>query len=349
MASQALRGDGVAPVCRLGARRPQRCHVDGRNCIGPSAWAQPSGLDVSRMLALPWVPSSAGVTIGGLISPVAGSARPCAWWRLGVAVRGDHLPRAVGRMSPRASCRPEGGRPGCSSASGADGSVSAPGPPASTARPNTSTSSVANTHANAFTSPGEWRRGRTRCATFSTSRVHREPVALRLSGGEAGEEQERLLQLWRDALTAFCAERGPVARVRWTEWAAPTGLDEQLTYLDEHYSPNGSSAPVDSYRELLLRAGPMATRHEVLLTVTVEQRRTTRRRRSTADRETTAEEVLRDEIRLLTSRLETAGLIVDTCRSHPLSLRPSCERDSTPTAHPMRTPISRASPASLAW
>jgi hypothetical protein len=125
------------------------------------------------------------------------------------------------------------------------------------------------------------------------------------------DEQERLLQLWGDALAAFFAERGAVARVRWTEWTAPAGLDEQLAYLDDNYAPNGSSAPVESYRELLLRAGPMATRHEVLMTVTVDQRRTGRRRRSAAGQETTAEEILRDQVRLLTLRLETAGLIVD--------------------------------------
>ena len=56
--------------------------------------------------------------------------------------------------------------------------------------------------------------------------------------------QERQLHLWGDALAAFCMERGPVARLRWTEWAAPAGLDASLAYLDEHSAHDDSSDAV---------------------------------------------------------------------------------------------------------
>ena len=73
------------------------------------------------------------------------------------------------------------------------------------------------------------------------------------------DAQELQLHLWGDALAAFCMERGPVARLRWTEWAAPAGLDESLAYLDEHSAHDDSSDAVASYRDLLAQAGPMST------------------------------------------------------------------------------------------
>jgi hypothetical protein len=140
-------------------------------------------------------------------------------------------------------------------------------------------------------------------------------ATLRVRGREFAlcerDAQERQLHLWGDAIAAFCRERGPVARVRWTEWAAPPGLDEALTFLDEHAAHNDSSAAIGSYRDLLAQAGPMSTEHEVLVTVTVDQRRLRLRRRGPADRTVAAEKALLDEVQLLSSRLESAGLIVD--------------------------------------
>ena len=137
-------------------------------------------------------------------------------------------------------------------------------------------------------------------------RVHGRAFSLR-----ENDEQERLLHLWGDALGAFCAERGPVGRIRWLEWAAPAGLVEQLAYLAEHRSLHDESEPVAAYRELLDHAGPMATRHEVLVVVTVEDRRLRLRARADRDRAAPAEEALMEEVRLLTTRLDAAGLAVD--------------------------------------
>jgi hypothetical protein len=58
--------------------------------------------------------------------------------------------------------------------------------------------------------------------------------------------------------------------LRWTEWAGPAGLDEQLAYLDEHTHHDDQSPPIAEYRGLLAQAGPMSTEHEVLVTVTVD-------------------------------------------------------------------------------
>jgi len=125
------------------------------------------------------------------------------------------------------------------------------------------------------------------------------------------ETQERQLHLWGDALAAFCTERGPVAQLRWTEWAAPSGLDESLAYLDEYSPPSDPSTPAASYRELLTHAGPTSTEHDVLVTVTVDQRRLRSRRRDRTDRRDMAEQTLLDEVQLLSARLESAGLMVD--------------------------------------
>jgi hypothetical protein len=124
-------------------------------------------------------------------------------------------------------------------------------------------------------------------------------------------EQERMVAGWGGALAAFCVERGPVAFVRWSEWSAPAGLEEQLRYLEEHRSAPEDSPAVVAYRELLDDAGTMATRHEVLLTVTVDARRVRVPRHARTDPDAAIIEVLVEELRLLTSRLEAAGLAVD--------------------------------------
>ncbi|MDP9335449.1 MAG: hypothetical protein M3Q30_19380 [Actinomycetota bacterium] len=163
---------------------------------------------------------------------------------------------------------------------------------------------------------GWTRRGRS--AGAAIVRDEREgtiSATLRIRGREfvlcERDAQVRQLHLWGDALAAFCTERGPVARVRWTEWAAPAGLAETLAYLDEYAAHDDPSAAVASYRDLLAQAAPMSSEHEVLMTVTVDHRRLRLRRHGSADRAATAEKALLDEVQLLSSRLESAGLIVD--------------------------------------
>ncbi len=120
-------------------------------------------------------------------------------------------------------------------------------------------------------------------------------------------EQERLLHAWGDALGAFCAERGPVVRVVASEWSAPAGVEEHLSYLAEHQAGADEVPAVGAYRELLDRAGPLATRHEVLISVTVAARRL-RPGRGGGDLDAVAGDVLADQLRLLAGRLEAAGL-----------------------------------------
>ncbi len=123
-------------------------------------------------------------------------------------------------------------------------------------------------------------------------------------------EQDRLLAAWGDALAGFCTEAGPVSAVRWLEWAAPAGLEDQLAYLAEHGHGDTADPAYSSYRLLLGRAGPLATRHHCLLTVTVDARRVTARQRHRGDARAACVEALLGELRLFAGRLERAGLVV---------------------------------------
>ena len=129
------------------------------------------------------------------------------------------------------------------------------------------------------------------------------------------EDQERMLSLWGDALAPFSRERSPVAWVRWSEWAAPAGIEAQQAWFAEHVAVPDEDPARRSYEQLLAQAGPLATRHEILVTVAVDQRRCTQRKGITA--KDTALETLGGEVRLFAGRLQGAGLTV----SGPLSPR----------------------------
>ena len=133
-------------------------------------------------------------------------------------------------------------------------------------------------------------------------------------------EQDGLLALWGDALAAFCREGGPVAEVRWSEWAAPAGMEEQHAYLAEHAIGDPLDPAVACYRELLRTVAPVATRHEVLVTVVVSSHKARLGVRHRGDPSAAATEVLLEELRQLTRRLEAAGLSV----SPPLSVPEVC-------------------------
>lgn len=116
-------------------------------------------------------------------------------------------------------------------------------------------------------------------------------------------DQERLVQQWGDVLGAFCNERRAVVSIRATEWAshglarsAGNGLPDRATNADARAS----------YAELVAVAGPLETTHEILLTITVDQRRVRANASETAEQAAVA--TLLEELRLLSVRLESAGL-----------------------------------------
>ena len=144
-------------------------------------------------------------------------------------------------------------------------------------------------------------------------------------------EQDWLLSQWGTALQAFIGERTPVQSIRWSEWAAPAGLEEHRSWLREHLDANPLADVREAYEQLLAQSGSASTRHEVLVTVTVQAARVKLGQRHNRDRVRAAIEVLMGEIRLFAQRLEGAGLAVsaplsptDWARAMRLRLDPSC-------------------------
>lgn len=120
-------------------------------------------------------------------------------------------------------------------------------------------------------------------------------------------DQDRALNRWGDVLAAFCGERRPVSRIRVTEHAAPSGVAAHERFAADHGADPQTSAARRAYDELLAGAAPGAVGHQVLVTLTVEQRRVRARNRPGLE---AAVDALGEELRLLTARLEVAGLTV---------------------------------------
>lgn len=152
--------------------------------------------------------------------------------------------------------------------------------------------------------------------------------------------QERLVAGWGDVLGAFCREGGPVSQVRWTERLCPTATDPRLPDHDEA-GVTGTVA-ADAYRALVTEAARTSTGHEVLVTVTVDQRRLRRRGRRRSERFADAADVLLEELRLLDGRLRAAGLSADPPLS-PAELADTIRRRFDPHGS-----VLPARPASLA-
>lgn len=144
-------------------------------------------------------------------------------------------------------------------------------------------------------------------------------------------EQDWMVTQWGTALQAFIAERTPVVSIRWTEWAAPAGLEEHRLWLREHLDANPLDDVRTAYERLLAESGSKATRHEVLVTVTIAAGRVKVGRRHDGNRMQAAVELLLTEMRLFSQRLEGAGLVVSAplgpgewARAMRLRLDPSC-------------------------
>lgn len=146
-------------------------------------------------------------------------------------------------------------------------------------------------------------------------------ATFRASGGLFGlagrAEQERLLDLWGAALATFCRERGPVVAVRWSQFAAPAGVEQHLAHLSDLDDKGDDEPAVASYRSLLESVGPLDTRREVLVTLMVSAARVQGGSRHGGDASAAAIEVLLEELRLFAERLDTAGLAVSSPLSPP--------------------------------
>jgi hypothetical protein len=160
---------------------------------------------------------------------------------------------------------------------------------------------------------------REKAAVVHDRRTGISTATLRVEGRQftlaSADDQQRMLALWGDALAPFSRERSPIAWVRWSEWAAPAGIEAQQAWFADHAAVGPDDPARRSYEALLAEAGPVATRHEILLTVAVDGRRCPARKGR--NRTDAAIETLGAEVRLFAGRLQGAGLTV----SGPLSPR----------------------------
>ena len=122
-------------------------------------------------------------------------------------------------------------------------------------------------------------------------------------------EQDHIVEKWGGALAPLARAKCAIARLTWQEWTRPVGVEAHRRYLDD-VAPAGAVASVarDDYEQLLDSQEPFTIAHEVLLTLTVELRRVRARRSMTQVESAVA--ALIDETRMLSGRLETAGLHV---------------------------------------
>lgn len=126
-------------------------------------------------------------------------------------------------------------------------------------------------------------------------------------------EQDRMVALWAEAQAAYCRQASPVVAIRWSEWAAPADIADQLGWLDDHGGDPDDPA-VASYRSFVESAGRQAFRHEVLVSVIVDLGRVAAAR-GPKGRLAAGVEALCAELRQFAARLGAAGLAV----SPPLS------------------------------
>lgn len=125
-------------------------------------------------------------------------------------------------------------------------------------------------------------------------------------------EQDTMLARWGAALSPFARERSPVVRVTWHEWAHPIGSDQHRQFLTSIGIEHRRADPaVADYLALLDQQAPVTVAHDVLVAVTVDQKRVRSRRTQTSRLDAAVGE-LNDELRLFVARLDAAGLTVSS-------------------------------------
>lgn len=136
-------------------------------------------------------------------------------------------------------------------------------------------------------------------------RAHGFPLA-------ASTAQDSMLASWGSALSPFAREGSPVRQVVWHEWSHPVTSDTHMAFLDAIgvTQRRAGSPAVADYVALVDEQSPVTIAHEVLIALTVDERKV-RARRSSTSRLATAVDTLIDEAALFRDRLEAAGLDVD--------------------------------------
>jgi hypothetical protein len=120
--------------------------------------------------------------------------------------------------------------------------------------------------------------------------------------------QDARVALWGDALGAFCRERATVCRIAWQEWSTSSLLEGEI--VDEPRVGALAVAAAD-YADLIAHAAPRAVAHDTLVSLSLDLGRVPARRARPLDTLSAGLQMLVEEVRLFTVRLEAAGLTVD--------------------------------------
>ncbi len=153
-------------------------------------------------------------------------------------------------------------------------------------------------------------------------------------------EQDSRVALWGDALAAFCRERATVNRIVWQEWSSTGAIDADIAPGD-----GAVGVAAQDYEDLLLRAAPRSVVHETLLSISIDMGALPHRR-GHLDAVSHGLQLLVEELRLLTVRLEGAGLLVDPPLS-PADLTAAVRRRSAPFAESAADALHRTLSAGL--
>lgn len=139
---------------------------------------------------------------------------------------------------------------------------------------------------------------------------------LRVSGDgqfslTSADAQDGRVALWGDALAGFCRERLTVCRIVWQEWSTSMSVEAVLPD-EEHSRAAGLSAAAADYVELVTHAAPRSVTHDTLVSMTIDLAAMPTRRTRPVDALAGGLQLLIEELRLFTARLEGAGLRVDS-------------------------------------
>lgn len=172
---------------------------------------------------------------------------------------------------------------------------------------------------------------------------------LRVSGDgqfslSSPETQDARLGLWGDALAAFCRERLTVCRIAWQEWSTSTRVEAPAFHGDDGDDPFECAAA--DYVELVSHAVPRSVTHDTLVSLTIDLASIPQRRTRPLDAVAGGMQVLVEELRLFTVRLEAAGLRVDPPLS-PAEVALAARTRSAPAAESEQALLGRSLAAGL--
>ena len=124
-------------------------------------------------------------------------------------------------------------------------------------------------------------------------------------------DRQRRLASWGSLLAGLARASSPIHRIQWVERTAPEDADAMGRYLATSRAVPRDHPTLESYLELVDRAGPAAPAHESLVVVSVAASRAQRAIRQAGGGHDGAVQVLLRELHGLRRQLASADLTVD--------------------------------------